>query len=87
MTFDDHILWAFLDIASEEGSAEITDALEDGWTILSKNGDWSAQWEHTVLVTEHGAEILTSCWDAQSWKKCPGWNWRFAAWRWDTMRI
>lgn len=44
-----------------EGSAEITDALEDGWTILSKNGDWSAQWEHTVLVTEHGAEILTSC--------------------------
>lgn len=42
-----------------EGSAEITDALEDGWTILSKNGDWSAQWEHTVLVTEHGAEILT----------------------------
>jgi methionine aminopeptidase len=61
MTFDDHILWAFLDIASEEGSAEITDALEDGWTILSKNGDWSAQWEHTVLVTEHGAEILTSC--------------------------
>ena len=57
--FHDHILWAFLD--AEEGSAEITDALEDGWTILSKNGDWSAQREHTVLVTEHGSEILTSC--------------------------
>jgi len=43
----------------EGGNAEIEGPLDDGWTILSKTGGWSAQWEHTVLVTEHGAEILT----------------------------
>lgn len=31
----------------------------DGWTVYTKDGSLSAQWEHTVLVTEHGAEILT----------------------------
>ena len=46
-------------ILLEGQSAEITEALEDGWTILSKHGDWGAQWEHTILVTENGAEILT----------------------------
>jgi methionyl aminopeptidase len=33
--------------------------LEDGWTIVTKDGKWSAQFEHTVLVTEDGVEILT----------------------------
>eukprot|EP00928_Gymnodinium_smaydae_P072972 TRINITY_DN56244_c0_g1_i1.p1 TRINITY_DN56244_c0_g1~~TRINITY_DN56244_c0_g1_i1.p1 ORF type:complete len:369 (-),score=81.05 TRINITY_DN56244_c0_g1_i1:227-1333(-) len=42
-----------------EGNAEISPHMEDGWTILSKHGGWSAQWEHTILVTEHGAEILS----------------------------
>lgn len=32
---------------------------EDGWTVTTKDGKWSAQMEHTVLVTELGAEILT----------------------------
>ena len=31
----------------------------DGWTIWTKDGSWSAQFEHTVLVTEAGFEILT----------------------------
>jgi methionine aminopeptidase len=31
----------------------------DGWTVETKDGRLSAQWEHTVLVTEHGHEILT----------------------------
>ncbi len=31
----------------------------DGWTLRSRDGSWSAQFEHTVLVTESGAEILT----------------------------
>ena len=31
----------------------------DGWTVLTKNGSWSAHFEHTVLITEDGAEILT----------------------------
>ena len=33
--------------------------LEDGWTLVSKDGSWAAQFEHTVLVTDEGAEILT----------------------------
>jgi methionyl aminopeptidase len=31
----------------------------DGWTIKTKDRSLSAQWEHTVLVTETGYEILT----------------------------
>ena len=33
--------------------------LSDGWTVITKDGNLSAQWEHTVLVTEKGYEILT----------------------------
>src|SRR5450759_588988 len=33
--------------------------LSDGWTIVSKDHSLSAQWEHTVLVTETGHEVLT----------------------------
>lgn len=32
---------------------------EDGWTILTQDGSWAAHFEHTVLITEDGAEILT----------------------------
>jgi methionyl aminopeptidase len=31
----------------------------DGWTILTADGSWSAHFEHTVLITGDGAEILT----------------------------
>ena len=34
-------------------------AWDDGWTILTKDGSWAAQWEHTLVVTDDGAEILT----------------------------
>jgi methionyl aminopeptidase len=33
--------------------------LSDGWTIVTKDHSLSAQWEHTVLVTETGYEVLT----------------------------
>lgn len=33
--------------------------LPDGWTAITKDRSLSAQWEHTVLVTETGFEILT----------------------------
>ena len=33
--------------------------LPDGWTVTTKDGSLSAQWEHTVLVTEDGYEVLT----------------------------
>ncbi len=32
---------------------------KDGWTLWTQDGSWSAQFEHTVLVTKDGAEILT----------------------------
>jgi methionyl aminopeptidase len=31
----------------------------DGWTIVTKDRTLSAQWEHTVLVTPTGYEVLT----------------------------
>jgi methionyl aminopeptidase len=33
--------------------------LQDGWTVVTKDGKLSAQWEHTVAVTSNGYEILT----------------------------
>lgn len=33
--------------------------LPDGWTVVTKDHSLSAQWEHTILVTETGFEILT----------------------------
>tara|TARA_Y100001968_G_C19389738_1_gene734892 strand:- start:191 stop:1042 length:852 start_codon:yes stop_codon:yes gene_type:complete len=38
--------------------------LRDGWTVITKDGSLSAQWEHTVLVTKNGCEILTDRGDA-----------------------
>ena len=35
------------------------DMWDDGWTVLTKDRAWTAQFEHTVLVTPNGAEILT----------------------------
>ena len=31
----------------------------DGWTIVTRDRSLSAQWEHTVLVTDTGYEVLT----------------------------
>ena len=33
--------------------------LPDGWTVVTKDHKLSAQWEHTVLITESGYEVLT----------------------------
>ncbi|MDJ0699775.1 MAG: type I methionyl aminopeptidase [Woeseiaceae bacterium] len=33
--------------------------LPDGWTVVTKDHSLSAQWEHTVLVTDDGFEVLT----------------------------
>ncbi len=33
--------------------------LPDGWTVVTKDHSLSAQWEHTVLVTSNGYEVLT----------------------------
>ena len=33
--------------------------LPDGWTVVTKDHSLSAQWEHTVLITDTGYEVLT----------------------------
>lgn len=32
---------------------------DDAWTVATAHGGWCAQFEHTLLVTEHGIEVLT----------------------------
>jgi methionyl aminopeptidase len=32
---------------------------DDGWNVINADGSWVAQWEHTLVVTDDGAEILT----------------------------
>ena len=36
-----------------------TKLLNDGWTVVTQDHSLSAQWEHTILVTNNGYEILT----------------------------
>ena len=36
-----------------------TKELADGWTVVTVDGSWAAHWEHTLLVTETGVEVLT----------------------------
>ena len=40
------------------GKREIRE-MGDGWTIVTKDRSLSAQWEHTILVTDSGYEVLT----------------------------
>jgi methionyl aminopeptidase len=41
------------------GGDDISTDNDDGWTIYTRDGSLSAHFEHTVLITEDGAEILT----------------------------
>ncbi len=33
--------------------------LADQWTVVTRDHSLSAQWEHSILVTNHGYEVLT----------------------------
>jgi methionyl aminopeptidase len=37
-----------------------TRLLDDGWTVISDDGTWSAHFEHTVAITPEGPRVLTS---------------------------
>ncbi len=55
-------LKAGMTIAIEPMSTLGTDHVkiaDDDWTVLTADGSWSAHFEHTVLITEDGYEILT----------------------------
>jgi methionyl aminopeptidase len=41
------------------GGAEVR-VLADDWTVVTADGSLSAQFEHTVFVTQNGCEVLTS---------------------------
>jgi methionyl aminopeptidase len=41
------------------GKRHVKPPLEDGWTVVTKDHSLSAQWEHTILVTNEGYEVLT----------------------------
>jgi hypothetical protein len=41
------------------GRRDVKEFGNDGWTIVTKDHSLSAQWEHTVLVTESGYDVLT----------------------------
>jgi methionyl aminopeptidase len=41
------------------GSYKVNTSKIDNWTVTTKDRSLSAQWEHTILVTEKGFEILT----------------------------
>ncbi len=42
------------------GSARTSLSKVDGWTVRTADGSLSAQWEHTVLVTDSGHDVMTS---------------------------
>ena len=43
--------------------------LKDEWTVVTKDMSLSAQWEHTILITEYGYEILTLRDEEIGWEK------------------
>ena len=47
------------DLVINAGRREIRE-MPDGWTIKTKDRSLSAQWEHMILVTETGYEVLTT---------------------------
>ncbi|MEG2337616.1 MAG: methionine aminopeptidase, partial [Clostridium sp.] len=42
-----------------EGSYEVVIDEDDEWTVFTEDGGLSAQWEHMILITETGVEILS----------------------------
>lgn len=42
------------------GSGDAAPTWDDGWTVVTRDGSWSAQFENTILIHEDGPEILTS---------------------------
>jgi methionyl aminopeptidase len=48
------------------------DILDDGWTVVTRDGSLSAQFEHTVVVTKEGCEVLTARDRPLSWSETVG---------------
>jgi methionyl aminopeptidase len=50
-----------------EGTYKL-EVLDDGWTAVTADGKLSAQYEHTIAVTEDGVEVLTVQNDDGAWE-------------------
>jgi len=48
-------------VSNLQGRYEVNgrERFDDGWTVLTADGSRCAQFEHTIVVTENGAEVLT----------------------------
>ena len=59
---DDIILTEGMILAVEPminaGSKDVT-TLKNGWTVVTKDGKYSAHFEHTIAITENGCEVMT----------------------------
>ena len=55
----DGVLYVAAGRPHDLSSAEAYDPAHDRWTARTKDGRLSAQWEHTVLCTDTGVEVLT----------------------------
>jgi len=42
------------------GKCQVVVDADDHWTVRTKDGSLSAQWEKTILITETGVEVLAS---------------------------
>ena len=42
------------------GGWKVNTSKEDGWTVTTADGSWSAQYEHVIAITNDGPKILTS---------------------------
>ncbi|TNG00134.1 MAG: type I methionyl aminopeptidase [Gammaproteobacteria bacterium] len=51
-----------------------TKLLKDQWTVVTKDHSLSAQWEHTILVTENGYEVLTLSQTEEGRQAPPDWR-------------
>ena len=58
LTFEPGMTFTIEPMINLGGYQVITDR-KDRWTVRTKDGSLSAQYEHTILVTETGAEVLT----------------------------
>ena len=41
------------------GKSDVYTDEKDGWTVYTKDGSLSAQWEKTILITETGTKVLS----------------------------
>ena len=70
MTFEGNVVWELTDdsgtlvdqghVLTAMGSWQHKMVFDDNWTAITTDGKRTAQYEHTILVTEDGFDVLTA---------------------------